>query len=551
MDSESRWSAICASLLLIVALLPNCASAHDAHFPFKPDVLVEDLVPLLESYDQLKEETLPIVHSCTQVEVTVRAQDMTESELTTACMIMKETADIFHAKMQTDPASPLNEVDLEVLAFSDHEEMREYGMEVYGGNWQYISGIYTGSTIVLAFNRDYFGCCGPLGHEYVHYLDYSFNGALFWYGHTEGLATYLPGPPAPNPEDSFDPWTLAYTVGNGSNLPAFLDAWNDREGPNQYWWGYMTVRFLFEEHPQVIRAVYDLIRRTVGDGQVVLDYISDVLPPLTAEFHKWLRQFIHPTTVRQIEPITLFGADGVEKPFQEGRTPASFGWRHGDWAELLWRDYIQTSRQDVTVSVSLSVPYSTRDNNYVESEVIEIYPGQWYLYLYVAYGWHDGQVAYNTGTVDVTLTITAPDGNNAQSTFTVDVVTDLQSKEIVVHDHLSTEEGYATVDLSAYFTGPALEEVDFSAASSNPDVANVAVEDGRLVITLDSVGETQITVRGDYLGRIKEQTFAISVTDDCPSWLCKGSFTGWRTTLLRPATGSDNTQAPPETTDGR
>ena len=556
---ESRLSA---SLLLAAALLPNWASGQAVTpLPFKPDVIAEDLVPLLiaHDHDRLKEETLPIVHNCTQVVVTIRAQDMTESDLTTACIVLQETADSFHANMQTDPASPLIHLDLEVLAFNSQEKMREYLMEVYGGNWENVWGIYAEpppesatSTIVLAFSR----CCGPLAHEYVHYLDHSFNGpAAIAAGHPEGLASYLP-----NSDVLASPWTIARTVGDGSNLPlSLLDAWNDQD---VYSWGYISVGFLFEEHPRAILLIYDLIRRTrVSDRQVVLDYISEVLPPLTAEFHEWLTNFVPPTTVRHIEPITLFGADGVEVPYQRKQAAgglmrfievagaAFYGLYHGDWAELLWRRYITTS-QDVTVNVSLSIPYSTI-GNCVRSEVVHICLDQWYLTLYAPYDRHGGRVAYNTGTVDATLTITAPDGNSAQSTFTVTVVRDLQSKEIVVHTPLSTQEGYATLDLSAYFTGPALEEIDFIAASSVPDVANVAVEGGRLVITSGSIGETQITVRGDYLGRIEEQTFTIAVTDDCPSWLCKGSFTGWRTTLLRPTTGGGNARALPETADGR
>ena len=152
--------------------------------------------------------------------------------------------------------------------------------------------------------------------------------------------------------------------------------------------------------------------------------------------------------------------------------------------------------------------------------------------------------AVNAGTVEATLTVTALDGKSAQQTFTVTVLNDLQSKEIVVRDPLSTEDGYLAVDLSTYFTGPALEDVEFIAASSNPDVAPVSLEGGRLVITAVSAGEAEITVRGDYRGRVQERTFTIVVTDECPLWLCRSTFTGWRSALLRTAETGDTPTTP-------
>ena len=142
---------------------------------------------------------------------------------------------------------------------------------------------------------------------------------------------------------------------------------------------------------------------------------------------------------------------------------------------------------------------------------------------------------------EATVTLTAPDGESAQQTFTVNVARDLhwQLNPVVVRDPVSTQEGYAVVDLSAYFTGPALEESEFSAVSHNPNVALAEVRGGRLFITGVAAGEVAITVRGNYYGRFGEQTFTVAVTEDCPTWLCdRGAFTGWRSILLREEAGS-------------
>ena len=190
--------------------------------------------------------------------------------------------------------------------------------------------------------------------------------------------------------------------------------------------------------------------------------------------------------------------------------------------------YIQTSRRS-----DLSVTYSLSSDAVGASpaEILSVRANPYWISLF----------ALDTGTVDVTLTVTAPDGKSEQQTFTVTVVNDLQSNEIVFRDPLAIEEGYSVVDLSAYFTGPPVGEIEFTAASSNPNVAPVSLDGGRLLIAAGSTGEAQITVRADYLGRVKEQTFTIVVTDECPTWLCRGTFSGWRSTLLG-TTEADDTQ---------
>ena len=155
------------------------------------------------------------------------------------------------------------------------------------------------------------------------------------------------------------------------------------------------------------------------------------------------------------------------------------------------------------------------------------------------------------GSFEVTVTATTPDGDSAQQTFTINVVRDLQLEEIAVRDPLSTDEGTLWWDLSAHFSGPDLQEVEFGAESSNPDVALATIGDGRLVVTAVASGEAEITVRGNYLGRIREQTFTLAVTDDCPSWLCRGAFAGWRSALLPQATETGTTRTLPETTRSR
>ncbi len=140
--------------------------------------------------------------------------------------------------------------------------------------------------------------------------------------------------------------------------------------------------------------------------------------------------------------------------------------------------------------------------------------------------------ATTPGTWEFTVRATNVDGESAELPFMVIVVERLEANEIVIRDPLSTEEGRTVVDLNQYFEGP--EDIAFAAESANAEVATAAVTaEGRLVVAAISPGETEITVRATSGPQSVERTFVIAVTDECPPWLCRGSFSGWRKVLLQ------------------
>ncbi len=488
-------------------------------------------MPLLDGHERLRDEFLPIVHECDQVTVTIRAQDMTDDQLTRACTLLKETEDFFHAAMRTDPASPIRGPELEILAFSDPNDMNEYWKAVYsagreaGFSATYLFRQFSWTTAVALLGGVGWGIWA---HEYVHHLDWTFNQTFYcsnpggggYYlnlGPFEGLAEYVA---------HRDYGVNISLIGDGSDLPPLLDAWryweHDHQALFQYGWGYVIVRFLFEEHPQVIRNLYDVIRAfDCFDSYAFSDfesYAAEVLPPLTEDFHEWARSFTNLSRVRQIEPVTLFlDSDGnpVERDLPD---------YHG---RIVWRRYFHTSLHDLSVSASFSVPYRKTSGTIYRTDLA-------YFSLPInSFAWH--LRPRDTGTVEATVILTAADGETAQQTFTVNVARDLhwQLNPVVVRDPVSTEEGLSFVDLSPYFTGPALEESELSAESHDPDIALVEVRGGRLAITAVSAGEVAITVRGDYHGRVAEQTFTVTITDECPAWLCRSALSGWRSTLLQ------------------
>ena len=553
-------------LFAATLLVSDGAAAH---------VVARDLVPLLEDDDRerLRDELLPIVHDCPQVAATIYTEDFTEDEFAAACGALKETADSFHATMRTDPGSPRpnRSEDVDVLAFSSNEDKIRYYWEVYGVVNTGWGGRYFGGNppqLILDYerlDRPLIGgsVWGILKHEYAHALDGMF---LSLWGPYEGLAVYF------TRHTAEDRRVWPPILGDGSDLPSLLDAYRSASSPHaqrrlgglkdHYTLGYVVFAFLIQEHPDVFLPILGMYRDYLDlvdqrpPLDELMDDIEDAIRSLEDDFHGWLLELVPPAVVQPIEPVTVFAFDEELIVGYEVRKSTQLH------MEL---DRFFRSTQDLTYSMSLSIPhevtarYSDDDSSFVviSSEVVDLqlinadyrnYAGTWVP-------WDDGVLtiinAHMLGSLEVTVTATAPDGDTAQQTFAINVVRDLQSREIAVGDPLSLEEGRSVVYLSGYFSGPDLKEVAFSVESSDPGVALAEVEGGRLILTAVALGEAEITVRGDYLGRVREQTFTIAVTDDCPSWLCRGAFTGWRSALLPQATDASDAQTPPQTAHDR
>ena len=547
-------------LFAATLLVSDGAAAH---------VVAHDLVPLLEDDDRerLRDEFLPIVHDCPQVAATIYTQDFTEDEFASACVALKETADRFHATMRTDPGNPRpnRSKNVEILAFSSNEDKVSYYWEVYGVPDVGWGGLYRGGLppqIIMdhwRYPRIGSSGWGLLRHEYAHFLDGLFLG--LW-GPYEGLAVYFSGPTA---EDGHvRPPILG-------DLPPLLDTYRSVSSPHaqasggledHYPLGYMVFAFLIQEHLDVILAIYGMYRDyldLVDQRRDFDEWVSDIenaIRPLEGDFHRWLLE-LGPIAVVPIEPVTVFASEEERIDGYEVRKTT--------WGSLhLPRFFLST--QDLTYGVSLSIPYETTDPYHfstygssvgISSEIVDfqLTNEDYSTYAGTDVGYDRGSLLIrNTqtlGSLDVTVTATAPDGDTAQQTFAINVVRDLRSREIAVGDPLSLEEGRSVVYLSGYFSGPDLKEVAFSVESSDPGVALAEVEGGRLILTAVALGEAEITVRGDYLGRVREQTFTIAVTDDCPSWLCRGAFAGWRSALLPRATDAGDAQTPPQTAHDR
>ncbi len=519
-------ATIAAFALGAAMLFPNWAVAHVLRLDdVQPSQLTND------EREQLTREFLPIVHDCPQTPATFHAQSMSEVVLERACAYLKEIEDNFHAMMQTDPREARLGIDgdyysrADILAFDrvTVEDLDDYTSQFYGHIFEgqrYVASRFVEGTNIQSRPRVFPGLFNSVGanfrpdldpkyyfpaleHEYVHYLDDRFFGlvttgvkAMF-----EGLASHLQR----LPEDWYGHLyhgTIERWIGDGSSLLTINTIYYEEIDKRiQYGGGSLLIRFLVEEHPQVILDIKEILHRPRSREHLNAynDYIEQVFPALESDFDNWQRGFI-PLTIREIGPITIVS---------------------GDQNNLISMVYPFYTSQEVTLDVSLSA-----------SGVIATYHDRYWMHLY----------GLRAGTVEVTVTATMPDGDSAEQTFTVTVVKALQTKDITVRDPVSIEEGEKAINLASYFSGPALGDVEFTVASNDTDVARVAVRGGRLIVTAVAVGEAEVTVRTDYYGRQTTQTFTVTITDDCPAYLCRGFFNGWRWLLL------EDGQAATETT---
>ena len=365
--------------------------------------------PQATSAAPLKDKYLPLAHDCQQVAATTRAENMTENEFAGVCNLLKETEDVFHATMQTDPAKPppLRATDyyskVETLLFNNSDDMHEHFRAVTGEDDTHFGGTFEqfgwGENPVTNQTK---GDTLTIVHEHVHYLDHKFNMNCnsCEIGQEEGLAEYITSLVVPDRFYTDNLYWDAKLIDDGSNLPPPLAIWEawDNDSPYDYGWRYFLVRFLFEEYPKVILTIYDNYR-TASSAQPTTgqSYINDVIPPLTDHFHRWLREFTRLTTRRQIEPVTMF----VD----------------GDPVTIDMQSHFFTSQE---LSLEIAVFHDNRELTFndgqLHSEILNV------QYYNTKAGILGLLLRPNApGTVEVRVTATVPDGQSAELTFPVTV----------------------------------------------------------------------------------------------------------------------------------
>ena len=229
---------------------------------------------------RLADVVLPIRHECGST-LRIRAQDMTEQQLTESCTALANEEQYFHRMLKTQNRPLPGDVNdaLEVVVFDDYANYSRYAGLIYGiatdNGGMYLEGDPDQPGNQARFIAHEASWLRPLfsvwnlEHEYVHYLDGRFNMAgdfaraisqptVWW---IEGLAEYLSlGNDNAKAIEAAQAGTypLSTIFGNTYDM-------NDY-GTRAYRWGYMAVRYMFEHHRDRVDDTVTRFRADDYDG---------------------------------------------------------------------------------------------------------------------------------------------------------------------------------------------------------------------------------------------------------------------------------------------
>ncbi|WP_299014129.1 M9 family metallopeptidase [uncultured Photobacterium sp.] len=250
--------------------------------------------------DKLNEEVLSIDHYCSDT-IKIRAQDMTQPELQQACNLLSDEESLFHKVLNTgnQPVDDDLNTNLEVNIFDSTNDYKNYAGTIFGistnnggmylegnpskeGNQaRFIAHEATWRDDILVWN---------LRHEYIHYLDGRFNmyggfghfktdgdKSVWW---SEGVAEYI------SHQNRYDE---AIKIGRQRRY-ALSEIFNNNYSSGDervYRWGYLAVRFLFENSPESVNQLMQFARK--GDVKAWVNYIdSSIGTSLDNKWFEWL-----------------------------------------------------------------------------------------------------------------------------------------------------------------------------------------------------------------------------------------------------------------------
>jgi len=287
------------------------------------------------------EQALPIKHICSD-SLYILTQEMTKQQLNVSCQKLISQESIFHEKLQTKQQPVANDFNdkLRVVVFDNAAEYNKYGQLVFDINTDN-GGMYIEGTtqdpdnIATFYSYEHFWVrpefkVWNLNHEYMHYLDgrfikydtfNHFPEKMVWW--SEGLAEYISkgddNPKAFNKmaESAQDKW------------PSLLDVFNTeyKDGSDRvYKWGYLGVRYMFENHYDDYLKMAHYLQTDYFDGYKSL--INQVGESDKDGFAQWLNT--HKASISTVSQDTNDSND-VKK---ENAKPRQF-------YRYTYKDYLQ------------------------------------------------------------------------------------------------------------------------------------------------------------------------------------------------------------------
>ncbi|MFA1575962.1 M9 family metallopeptidase [Vibrio cyclitrophicus] len=210
---------------------------------------------------KLKDLVLSQQHTCSST-IRIVSQEMTAKQYQSACEKMGYEETYFHKKLETgnQPVKDDHNTQLQVNVFNSSDDYKKYAGLIFGistdNGGMYLEGDPSKQGNIPNFiayeasyaNADHF--VWNLEHEYIHYLDGRFDmygdfnapteRTVWW---SEGVAEYIAQ------ED--DNNQAVDTIKDGSTYTLaqiFETTYDGFDVDRIYRWGYLAVRFMFEEH---------------------------------------------------------------------------------------------------------------------------------------------------------------------------------------------------------------------------------------------------------------------------------------------------------------
>ena len=353
---------------------------------------------------QLEADTLSFNWQCSDT-LTMRAQALYQSQAQWACEVLGNQESYFHSKLGTNntPVNNDNNAALELIVFDSSNDYQSYAGTFFGINTNnggmYLEGSPAGIKNQARFIAYEAQWRQPdfhiwnLQHEYVHYLDGRYNlhgdfgrgisaNTIWW---IEGLAEYI---------SYRDANTTAITMGETTEFPLSTIFKNNYDSGQDriYRWGYLAVRFMFENHKSDVDQILAYLRNDqYEEYQVFMDSIGT---RYDNEWNGWLTSGL--STVE----------NGIidSGPSDADALPSG---TDGNWAgpkSTISTDYSpctvtdEANRYNSETSLKLDIPMECIDsqNGRASFAIANVDNSSQELWLKVGGGWGDADIYYST-----------------------------------------------------------------------------------------------------------------------------------------------------------
>ncbi|PKI17808.1 hypothetical protein CXF71_02005 [Colwellia sp. 12G3] len=246
----------------------------------------------------LEADTLTFNYKCSD-SLKIRAQDLYNDQAAWICQVLGNQETNFHTILGTgyQPVADDSNAALELVIFNSATDYKTYAGQFFGidtnNGGMYLEGAPINEKNQARFIAYEAQWMRPdfhvwnLQHEYVHYLDARFDlygdfgqgmtvSTVWW---TEGLAEYIA---------QGDGNESAITVGQSQefSLSEIFKNTYDSGQTRVYRWGYLAVRFMFENHKGDVNEMLNLTR--TGQYPAFQTYLDNLGTGYDAEFNEWL-----------------------------------------------------------------------------------------------------------------------------------------------------------------------------------------------------------------------------------------------------------------------